>query len=102
MTRLIAVLFLSLFFVAGASAQEKGASLVATPQLTETQKLTIQVAFQSLELAQLKLERARTEAQALMTSLQKPGYLIDLQKMEYVPEPASGAPRVMEGSAVHK
>jgi hypothetical protein len=90
MRRLAIALYIILFSVFG-NAQ------IAAPALSGTEKLQIQVIAQRIEIAQLRaqaaqaeFDRAREEFTKLIASLQKDGYTLDIQKMEYVKkEPAA-------------
>lgn len=71
-----------------------------SPTLTVEQKQAVQILVQRIELAQLRaqaaqaeFERARAEVSALLTSLQKDGYDLDLQTLTYVKKPAPTAPK---------
>lgn len=61
-----------------------------TPTLTEVQRLQLQTVSQRIELAQLRAQaaqveydKARNDLQALLKSLQKDGYTLDLQTLTY-------------------
>jgi hypothetical protein len=56
------------------------APMKAEPTLTEVQRLQVQNVLLQLELAQAR-------AQALVVSLQVPGYDLDLQTLVYRPKP---------------
>lgn len=66
------------------------------PELTEVQRLQLQVQMQRIEIAQLRaqaaqrdFDEARNELQKLATSLQVAGYDLDLQRLVYVKQPSS-------------
>jgi curli biogenesis system outer membrane secretion channel CsgG len=61
-----------------AYAQEKA------PTLTVEQKQSIQIKAQEMTIAQLQFDKAKAELTALLASLQKDGYDLDLQSMSYV------------------
>ncbi len=58
--------------------------------LTVEQRQAIQIKAQEMTIAQLQYEKARAELTALMQSLQKDGFDLNLQTGEYTkkPEPA--------------
>ncbi len=67
----------------------------APPTLSEIEKLKIDNLAKRLEIAQLKaqnaqadFDKARTEITALVQSLQKDGYDLDLQTFTYTPKKA--------------
>lgn len=66
--------------MAWASAQTAG------PTLTDVQSLRVQNALLRVRLAASELERARESANALIHSLQLPGYELDLDQLIYVPK----------------
>ena len=70
------------------------------PALTDVEKLQLQVISQKLEIAQLKaqaaqrdFDAAREEFSKLLASLQKEGFTLDLQKLEYVLTPVKKEPK---------
>jgi len=67
----------------------------AAPTLTTEQKQAIQIQAQRIEIAQLRaqaaqaeFDKARTEIAALVQSLQKEGFDLDLQTLSYTPKKA--------------
>jgi hypothetical protein len=56
------------------------------PQLTEVQRLTLQTHVLAYQLAQVRLESA-------VKDLTVPGYVLDLQKLEYVKAPEKETPK---------
>jgi hypothetical protein len=84
--RASAVVLLVLALVACAGAQP----VVAPPALTDLEKLTLVNAVQKFEIAQLRALAVQRELQALLKSLEKPGYTFDLQTMTYIK--AAGPP----------
>ncbi len=66
------------------------------PDLSEVQRLQLQVLSQQIELAQLRaqqaqadFDKARTALTTLLQTLAQPGYDLDLQRLVYVPTPAA-------------
>lgn len=53
------------------------------PVLSELDKLRIQNAVQKIEIAQLKFNAARDELMALLNSLEKDGYTLDISTLGY-------------------
>lgn len=65
------------------------------PALSEVQKLQVQNAVQRVELAQLRyvnaaseFEKARGDANALLKSLEREGFVLNLQTMQYEKKPS--------------
>ena len=56
---------------------------VKAPALTTEQKQTITIKLQEMQIAQLQFDKARTELGALVQTLQKDGYTLNLQTLEY-------------------
>jgi hypothetical protein len=82
-----------------ASVQKSSDAPWVTPTLKDTEKLQLQVISQKLEIAQLKaqaaqsdFDRARDEWSKLVLSLQKDGYTLNLEKLEYVKVPPPATP----------
>jgi hypothetical protein len=73
-----AIVFAMLLLAGAVSAQDKA------PTLTTEQKQAIQIKAQEMTIAQLQFDKARGELAALVQSLQKDGYDLDLQTMTYV------------------
>jgi hypothetical protein len=73
-----AIVFAMLLLAGAVSAQDKA------PALTTEQKQAIQIKAQEMTIAQLQFDKARGELAALVQSLQKDGYDLDLQTMTYV------------------
>lgn len=87
----IMAIALVLAALCGALAQEPPAAI---PLLTDVERLQLQAVFQQMEIAQLKaqvvqaeFDKAKAAANALMHSLQKPGYALDVQRLVYVLTP---------------
>lgn len=85
------VLAIVLLVVTAALAQSP-----SSPALTVEQKQAIQILAQRIELAQLRaqaaqseFDRARGELASMLQSLQKDGFDLNLQTMEYVKKPAA-------------
>lgn len=87
-------------FIATALAQAPAkpvapvAEVKALPTLSEVQKLQIQNVLLRIELAQRTMQqaqtdfdKARTEAQTLISGLQVPGYDLDIAGMKYTAKP---------------
>jgi hypothetical protein len=83
---LLRILALVLLMLTVASAQTQA------PLLTDVQRLQIQNAVLRVQLAQSELQRVTEAANALIHSLQKPGYTLDLDKFVYVPVPTKEPP----------
>jgi hypothetical protein len=62
----------------------------ATPQLSEVQRLTVIATVQRVEIAKLRAEAAQREWEALLKSLDVPGYSLDVQTLTYVKKEAPG------------
>lgn len=93
---MVVALFVS---VAVRASQEPEASQASAPTLGEVEKLKVQNLAQRLELAQtqirvaqLEYERTAQALTALLQSLQKPGYDLNLQTMEYTRKPEKTEP----------
>ncbi len=78
MKRIFAIAFVLSLALGAVSAQDKA------PTLTTEQKQAIQIKAQEMTIAQLQFDKARGELAALVQSLQKDGYDLDLQTMTYV------------------
>lgn len=77
-----------------APAAPSATAAVQAPALTKENKLELENLRQRLEIAQLKAQAAQVEfdtakvqLQQLLGTLTKPGYRLDLEKMEYVKLP---------------
>lgn len=81
-----AVLLFAVVLMACAGA---GAQPSAPPTLTDVEKLTVLTAVQRLEIAQLRAKDAERELRGLLKSLEKPGYLFNLQTLAYQKAPAT-------------
>lgn len=87
-----ALLIVSLVVLA--LGQQKPDGPMTLPILTETQKLQLQNVSQRLEIAQLKaqaaqrdFDAARIDLQALLKTLEKEDYVLDLQTLTYTRKP---------------
>jgi hypothetical protein len=74
------------------NAAAAGDSAPQTPTLTDVQLLQLQNAILRVRLAQSELERTKADANALVHALQRPGYVLDLERMVYVPTPTPEKP----------
>jgi hypothetical protein len=79
------------------------------PTLTDVQKLTLQNVLLRIELAQRQaqqaqsdFDKARTEAQQLVSSLQVPGYDLDIAGLKYTPMKPAEPPAVPAPAPVKK
>ena len=59
------------------------------PVLTEVERLQLQNKFQQMQIAELELQRARSELLVLVKSLEKEGYDINLQTLTYIKKEVS-------------
>lgn len=69
------------------------------PTLTQVQRLELVSALQQIEIAQLRAQMAQRDFDAakdrlrgLVESAKHPGYVLDLQTLEYRPEPPESEP----------
>lgn len=91
------LLFVLIAALAGTVADGQAPpSPAKSPVVTDVQRLTlqnallrVQLAESRVQLAQSEFERARGEAANLLTSLQVPGYTLDLQTFTYQKAPAA-------------
>lgn len=60
------------------------------PELTDLQKSAILLKVQEFRAAQLQLRVAQLELDGLLKSVAKPGWQLDLQSLQYTPEPTAG------------
>jgi len=91
MRRIGFVLWLLAAAVSGAAWQDTKVTTGVPPALTTEQRQAITILAQRLELAQLRaqaaqtdFDKARGELSTLVKSLQKDGFDLDLQTLQYV------------------
>lgn len=80
---------LRLAFVLGLSVSLMAQTPVSptdTPILTDLQRLQVQNALLRVQLAASELERTREAANALIHSLQRDGFDLNLEQLAYVPK----------------
>lgn len=87
--RILIMLAVLMLAALGVMAQE------GAPTVSDVDRLKLQTFAQRREIAQLKAQLAQAEfdrateaANALLHSLQKPGYALDVERLVYVPTPA--------------
>lgn len=90
MRKLFALLFI--FSVVSLGAQE--ATQTKAPTLSEVQKLRLQLSIKETENAFLRLQAAqetfsssRAALEAMLKSLEQPGWVLNPDKLEYVAKP---------------
>jgi hypothetical protein len=98
MTRTLIGFLAALCLAATLAAQEKPAPApdARPPALTETQKLQLQNVMLRYELLQTQLRQVQGEAQALIKSLEVPGWTLDVQTLSYSPAAKTQAERPPE------
>ncbi len=69
------------------------------PELTPDQKKDLTITLQQVQIAQLRADQAQREyrevtaaAQKQLDALQKPGFQLDITKLEYVAQPKPAEP----------
>ncbi len=101
--RVLGLMALMVLFTGSASVRSLRAAaddkVAQAPTLTVEQKQAIQILAQRIELAQLRaqaaqteFDKARGELAAVLKSLQKDGFDLDLQSMAYVKKPDQPTP----------
>jgi hypothetical protein len=77
------VIALSIAFATSAGLAEIQDKPAPVPTLTTEQQKDIKIKVQEMTIAQLQFDKSRTELAALLQSLQKDGYDIDLHDVDH-------------------
>ena len=92
MRNVIGLVVLALFFTGAALAQEVEAPEVKAPELSREERLTLenlvlkaQTTQLQIRLLQVQLAEIRLEVETYVKTLEKDGYVLDLDTLTYLP-----------------